>query len=153
MANYLKEIRAYVGHHPIILTFAGGILLDDTGSVLLQRRSDFKAWGLPGGAMEYGETAAQTCQRELEEECWLSVAVTGLLGVESSQIQRYPNGDMAQCVTQFFAVKRLAGQLKSDHDETLELAYFPLNHLPPIFSPQHTFALSEFARHRIPFYQ
>ena len=39
MANYIKEIRALVGHKPIILNTAAGILVNDQQQVLLNLRT------------------------------------------------------------------------------------------------------------------
>ena len=61
MADYIKDIRNKVGHEPIILNFAGGILVNQANQVLLQKHSDLNQWGLPGGALEFGETAEGAC--------------------------------------------------------------------------------------------
>ena len=66
--DYIKNSRKKVGHEPLILNFAGGVLANDQDEILLQKRSDFKSWGLPGGAMEFGEYAQETCVRESLEE-------------------------------------------------------------------------------------
>lgn len=58
--NYIKDIRSLVGNQNIILNFAGGVLVNNKNEILLQRRSDSKLWGLPGGAMELGETGQKT---------------------------------------------------------------------------------------------
>ena len=68
MADYIKDIRNKVGHEPIILNFAGGILVNQSNQVLLQKRSDLNQWGLPGSALEFGETAESACRREFIEE-------------------------------------------------------------------------------------
>ncbi len=47
--DYIYYIRSKVGHDKVILTFAGGILADDEGRVLLQLRGDKKTWSIPGG--------------------------------------------------------------------------------------------------------
>lgn len=62
MADYIKDIRHLVGHEPIILNFAGGVLANEQGQILLQQRSDFTGWGLPSGTMEFSESAAAACQ-------------------------------------------------------------------------------------------
>lgn len=62
--DYISYIRSKVGHDKVILTFAGGILADDKGCVLLQLRGDKKTWAIPGGAMELGESTLDTAKRE-----------------------------------------------------------------------------------------
>lgn len=47
--DYISYIRSKVGHDKVLLTFAGGILSDDEGRVLLQLRGDKKTWAIPGG--------------------------------------------------------------------------------------------------------
>ncbi|NRN93269.1 hypothetical protein [Lactobacillus helveticus] len=45
MENYIKSIREKIGHKPLILVYAGGIVVNEKNEILLQKRSDFKAWG------------------------------------------------------------------------------------------------------------
>ena len=85
--NYIKTLRQKVGHEPIILNFAGGILANSKNEILLQKRSDFNAWGLPGGALEFGESAPKACVREFLEETGLKVRTKSLLGVSTNFIQ------------------------------------------------------------------
>ena len=47
---------------------ACAIIFDDSGKVLLERRSDNGFWGLPGGAVEVGESVEQAVKREVMEE-------------------------------------------------------------------------------------
>jgi 8-oxo-dGTP pyrophosphatase MutT (NUDIX family) len=63
-----------------MLEVACTLLVDPTGAVLLQLRDDHapyhpNVWGLPGGAVEPGETAAEGAVRELWEEAALSPAL------------------------------------------------------------------------------
>ena len=62
--DYISYIRSKVGHDIVILNFAGGILADEEGRVLLQLRGDKKTWAIPGGAMELGETFLQAAVHE-----------------------------------------------------------------------------------------
>ncbi|MGF9697944.1 NUDIX domain-containing protein [Paenibacillus sp. MABNR03] len=43
-----------------IVVTGGAIIRDDGGRILLQRRSDYGDWGLPGGGMEPGERIEET---------------------------------------------------------------------------------------------
>ncbi|GLB47550.1 hypothetical protein WR164_15290 [Philodulcilactobacillus myokoensis] len=74
---------------------------------MLQKRADFNEWGLPGGALEFGETAVDACKREYMEETNLKVKIQGLLGISTNQMQKYPNGDQAQSIVIKFIVKKI----------------------------------------------
>ncbi|RRG04068.1 MAG: NUDIX domain-containing protein [Lactobacillus sp.] len=150
--DYIKSIRNKVGHDPVILVFAGGILADPDNRILLQKRADFPQWGLIGGALEYGETAIQACIREFKEETGLDVTVDQLLGVSTDQIRHYPNGDVVQCVVVSFVVHQVGGRLNSKNDETLDLAYFPSDQLPPIFNQQHQKCIGAFRKRQIGYF-
>ncbi len=125
MENYIKSIREKIGHKPLILVYAGGIVVNEKNEILLQKRSDFKAWGLPGGALEFGETAEEACIREYFEETGLKVSVVSLLGISTNQIQNYPNGDIGQSVVIGFVLKSDNINLfNSNNSETLALKFF-----------------------------
>lgn len=81
--DYIQDLREKVGHEPLILNFAGAILVNERNEILLQKRSDFNSWGLPGGAIEFGESAKDACVREFGEETGLKVKVESLLGVST----------------------------------------------------------------------
>lgn len=109
MADYIKNIRTKVGHNPIILVFAGGILANDKNQILLQKQSDFNSWELPGGAIEFGETSINACKREFMEQTGLEVSIIKLLGISTNQFRTYPNGDQVQSVVITFLVKKKSG--------------------------------------------
>ncbi len=73
--GYIETIRSLVGHMPLILNTAGGILLNDQHQVLLNLRTDTHNWSLPGGYMEFGETFAETCVREYKEDSGVDVEI------------------------------------------------------------------------------
>ncbi|WP_424321198.1 NUDIX hydrolase [Lacticaseibacillus chiayiensis] len=145
MADYIKQIRAKVGHTPLIMAGTIGILTDAAGRVLLQQRSDFSGeWGLISGTIEYGETPAQTMVREFKEETNLTVEVVSLLGVNGNLNLTYPNGDVAQWLCPVFRVEQLGGELNGDNDETEDLQFFEPNAAPHLFNRQHQEALAHF---------
>lgn len=91
--GYVKDLRKYVGHNPILT--AGSVLLvyNEKNQVLMQHRTDFNAWGLPGGAMELGETFEETAKRELKEETNLDIDELFFLKIFSGKgtYREYPN--------------------------------------------------------------
>lgn len=149
--DYIKTLRQKVGHEPIILNFAGGILANDQNEILLQKRSDFNAWGLPCGALEFGESAQEACVREFLEETGLKVRTKLLLGVSTNFIQHYPNQDVAQAVTIEFIVELLEKTSKEISAETLDLKYFPKDKLPEIFNKQHQLFIDHYFNGDYPF--
>ncbi|EEL88276.1 MutT/nudix [Bacillus cereus AH1272] len=149
MANYIKELREKVGHDYVILNFAGGCVFNELGEVLLQKRGDFNAWGFPGGAMEIGESAAETAIREIKEETGYDVEIDELIGVYTKYFQKYPNGDQAQAIVIFFKFSIVGGNKKIDGDETLDLKFFPLDKMPPLFNKQHEDCLQDLLEKRV----
>lgn len=142
MSDYVRWLRARVGHEPIQLNFAAGCVLDG-GTVLLQRRGDDGTWGFPGGAIELGESAEEAVLREVAEETGLRIRVESLLGIYTKYQHIYPNGDVVQPMTVFMRCTRVGGRLSDDDDETEELAFFPLDAVPTLTNQQHRDALSD----------
>ena len=95
--------------------------------VLLTRRTDNGRWCLPGGAMESGESAAETCEREVWEETGLRVRVTRLIGVYSDpdQLVIYSDGNKVFVVALSFEAEIIEGELGLSN-ETTEAGYFSL---------------------------
>lgn len=149
--DYIKNLRQRVGHEPLILNFAGGILVNEKDEVLLQKRSDFDSWGLPGGAMEFGESAEEACVREFLEETGLKVKVKSLLGVSTNFIQHYPNGDVAQAVVIEFIIELIEKTDKQVSSETVDLGYFSKDNLPSIFNKQHLNFIRHYYERDYPF--
>jgi ADP-ribose pyrophosphatase YjhB (NUDIX family) len=92
--DYIRWLRERIGPEPVWLVYATALIVDEAGRILLQRRADFEAWGLPGGVMEPGESLLQALHREVREETGLSIRVERLIGLYTSPefMVRYPNG-------------------------------------------------------------
>ncbi len=74
------------------------IVTDDAGRILLERRSDNGSWGLPGGAMNIGETFADCVVREVKEETGFDVTIDRVVGVYSDpgHVMAYDDGEIRQ---------------------------------------------------------
>jgi ADP-ribose pyrophosphatase YjhB (NUDIX family) len=119
--NYLSQI---VG--------VAGIIHDDAGRILLERRAiepGYGLWALPGGMAEPGEATEECLVREVLEETGLDVRAGRLLAVK---------GGIKVCIV-FHEATVLGGSLAVSA-ESLALQWFAESELP----------LSEFAfaRHR-----
>jgi 8-oxo-dGTP pyrophosphatase MutT (NUDIX family) len=95
--------------------------------ILLTRRTDNGRWCLPGGQMEAGESAAETCAREVWEETGLRVQVGKLIGVYSSphRLVKYADGNRYHIVGLLFEAEPIGGTLGLSN-ETTEAGYFSL---------------------------
>ena len=135
--DYIRWIRGKVGHEKVILTYAGGIILNEKGEALLQRRGDNNRWGFSGGAIELGETPEETAVREAKEETGLDVETGRLIGIYTDSNLVYPNGDQAHSIMIAYELKPVGGELSCDRQETLELKYFAKEDKPELCCPQH----------------
>ena len=139
--DYISYIRSKVGHDKVILNFAGGILADEKGRVLLQLRGDKKTWAIPGGAMELGETSVQAAVREFYEETGISVEAKRLLNVYTNFDEFYPNGDKVQTV-----VLENVDISNFHNEETLRLVFFSKEEIAELenVSDKHRLMLDEY---------
>ena len=151
--NYIQSIREKVGKDKIILNFTCGIL-SQSGKILLQKRADKGTWGLPGGAIELGESSVEALVREFYEETGITVKVHKLLNVYTKYSDSYPNGDEAQVITILYLVKPENTVFNNSFvsDETLELGFFDYRDIQnlTIVNKQHQDMINDFFENRFP---
>jgi len=146
MADYIRELRARIGHMRIVIPGVRGILVDGKRRVLLQRRADSGHWGLPAGVVDVGDSVLDALSREVLEETGLTVGRAELFGVYTDPrfSVTYPNGDEVQTFTVAFLVHEWSGQLSADGDEVLDVRFFPLDALPENLYPIHRETLDDY---------
>lgn len=146
--DYISYIRSKVGHDKVITNFAGGILANQDGKVLLQLRGDKKTWAIPGGAMELGESSLDTAVREFYEETGIEVQVKRLLNVYTKFDEVYPNGDQVQTVVFVYELTATEiGDISDFHnEETLKVAFFTKEEIDQLesVSDKHRLILKEY---------
>jgi 8-oxo-dGTP pyrophosphatase MutT (NUDIX family) len=129
---------------------ADAALFDDGGRILLQRRRDVGLWGLPGGAIELDESAAQTAVREVREETGYEAAVVRLVGVytdPSHTTFRYPDGNVVQYVSLLFECRLTGGHARTQWAEATDMRWFAADALPPDVLADHRVRIADaFAR-------
>lgn len=137
MGDYIHELRKEVGNRPIILSTAGAVLIDGNDRFLMQYRCDNDTWGLPGGAIELGETVEDAAIREVFEETGLTASDLKFFNIYSGPDQHYiyPNGDEVYMVCITYYTRTYEGEIKIDGIETKDIKFFDVNNLPDKISP------------------
>ena len=150
MTEYIKYLRGYVGHQPVLQVGASVIVEDADGRILLQKRADNHCWGYHGGAVELDERVEDAAARELYEETGLIADKLQLWRVFSGPETHYvyPNGDEVSNVDLVFICRKYHGELRRQESEVEELRFFSLDEIPEKLSPPIAAALKAYVESR-----
>lgn len=120
-----------IGHETLITVGCGAIIEDNLGRILLQKRTDYDIWGIPGGILEIGETFEETVKREVNEETNLTLNQIELFGIYSGKngFAQYANGDKVFSVQIIFRATEYKGILKANN-ESKDLCFLHKNEIP-----------------------
>lgn len=100
------------------------LVFDEQQRILLFKHTYRKLeWGIPAGALEYGEQPVEGILREFYEETGMKIEVERLLLAESSRYIRH--------VSLVYLCKIVDGEFR-ESDEISAMQYFDVNSLPPI---------------------
>ncbi|KKP69819.1 hypothetical protein A2X44_05100 [candidate division CPR3 bacterium GWF2_35_18] len=112
-----------------------GVIFDTSGKVLLSLRSDkeipladFK-WEIPGGKIDFGETATECIVREIREETGLIVNPVRLVDCIWSNIWDTNAGHKIQAILIPFLCEVDSGVTKPGNHEVLELKWFSMKEI------------------------
>lgn len=133
--SYISEMRKHIGHTPMLSVGATIVVLKEN-KILLNLRNDTKTWGIPGGAIELGETLEQTAARELKEETNLTADGFTFLHLFSGNdfYFKYPNGDELYSVVALYLARDVKGLMMINDGESDNLKYFSKKELPTLES-------------------
>lgn len=104
---------------PLLEFSAGGLVVDERGSVLLIRARDLRdrpVWTLPKGALNPGETSAAAALREVREETGYHCEVVRELEAVTYWFQR--NGQRIRKTVRWFLMRPL--EKVGDHDHEVD---------------------------------
>lgn len=135
--DYINGLRKQIGNQPLIMVGSTVLVLDARKRLLMMKRSDSGNWGVPGGAMELGETTEETARRELLEETGLEVDELSLFGVFSGKelYYRYPSGEEVYNVSIVYLARDAHGTVQLFDGEHYDFQFFDLEKLPENISP------------------
>ena len=109
---------------PLFQVFAAAIIFDDKNRILLVKLTyqRYHPWGLPGGGLEYNETAESAVVREVWEETGLVVEIEKFFLNKT-----FPPDKFAM-----YYLCRITDGVFQPSDEVSEYGYFSLSNLPDV---------------------
>ncbi len=140
MKEYLKcpHCGAMVVKYKNPLPTADIIITRGNQVLLIKRKNPPEGWALPGGFIDYGESAEQAAIREAKEETNLEIR-------NPKQFHTYsqPGRDPRfHTLTVVFSAEA-KGELKAG-DDAGEVRFFPINNLPENIAFDHKEIIKEF---------
>jgi ADP-ribose pyrophosphatase YjhB (NUDIX family) len=133
-----EEISVYKNPTPAVDIIIQCKEADREGIVLIERRNPPYGWALPGGFIEYGESAEQAAIREALEETSLEVDLVRQLGVYSDP-ERDPRGHTISIV---FVAKAPGSPRAADDAGNIQL--FTKETLPSTLAFDHARILNDY---------
>ena len=127
MSNYVRQLRAKVGNDRLMSPAVGGIVVNEEGHILLQKRADNGRWAPPAGAVEPDESPTQAIVREVWEETGVIVEPIRLVGIYSGPEYIFTfasSGDVLEAFSTVFLCRPIGGQPEPDGLESTAVAYF-----------------------------
>jgi 8-oxo-dGTP pyrophosphatase MutT (NUDIX family) len=125
MSDYMRALRAKVGHDYVVMPCAAVLVRGEEGRVLLVRHVEGR-WQLPGGAVDPDESPADAARRECREEASVEVELGRILGAFGGPEYRvaYANGDEVGVVSVIYEATIVAGTPQPGDDETQNVGWF-----------------------------
>lgn len=114
----------------------------EQGVLLIERKNPPHGFALPGGFVDYGESAEAAAVREAKEETGLEVELTGLLGVYSDP-GRDPRGHTLAVV---YTAKVRDWSMLNAGDDAKSVRFVGLDPLPQSLAFDHQHILRDYKK-------
>jgi ADP-ribose pyrophosphatase YjhB (NUDIX family) len=111
-------------------------VVEREGKLLFMREAQDGLWSLPGGWADIGESPSQIAEREVLEETGFQVKAVKLLALLDKARHDHPP-EFWYCYKLFVRCE-LRGGAPTRSIETLDVAFFGANELPPLSTPRVT---------------
>jgi ADP-ribose pyrophosphatase YjhB (NUDIX family) len=144
MSAHIGRLRAAVGHDLLLVPSVSVLPVDAAGRVLLVRHVGHEdGWAVLGGAVELGESPAETAIREAREEIGTEIRLVGLIDVLGGRDYEvtYPNGDRTAYVTAVYEAEIVSGIPAIADGELSAVAWFSLAELTSLTLNRFSHAL------------
>ncbi len=129
--DFVLRLRQQIGHE--LLWMPGVTAVIRRGDeLLLVRRQDNDAWWPVTGIVDPGEEPAVCAAREALEETGVEVRVDRLAATSAGEPMVHANGDQAIYLDLTFACTWLSGDAHVADDESVDVRWWPIDHLPPM---------------------
>ncbi|MFC6288098.1 NUDIX domain-containing protein [Nocardioides sp. GCM10027113] len=126
---FIVELRRLVGTTELWLPGVTAVVRRGD-EVLLVQRSDNLEWTPVTGIVDPGEEPAVAARREALEETGVEITVDRLASVGVVGPVTYPNGDRTSYLDHVFACTWVSGEARVADDESVDVAWFPVDALP-----------------------
>lgn len=132
MSAYIRQLRQKVGNDLVVTPSVWGLVFDDQGRLLLQRRADNGRWAGPAGAIDPNEPPTDAIVREAWEETGLLVMPTRVVKVFGGAAfsHTFPGGDQIVNYGVVFECRVVGGTPTPDGVESTAVDFFALDVLP-----------------------
>ena len=138
--SYVGQLRQMVGKRLLLVPGARIVIENGRSEILLQKRSDLDAWGLPGGNAEEGESLDATIIREVNEETGLELLEAKPFGFGCDPVVEtfmFPNGDQCQYFVLNYYSRSFRGIPRVADEESSAVQWFNPAALPPMLPNMH----------------
>ena len=132
--SWLDAIRAEKGYATPKVDVRA--VVEQQGKLLFMRESADGLWSLPGGWADIGESPSQIAEREVLEETGFKVEARKLLALYDKARHSHPP-EFWYCYKLFVRCELLGGA-PARSIETLDVAFFGENEIPPLSTPRVT---------------